>query len=74
MTLDERDELVRAQQQVIGILFEIVKRQQANSDLDTEYFEMITSNEIKQSRMDEIVAQKRHNSETINRLLKQLET
>ena len=42
MSETEKDELIDAQKQVIGILFEVIKRLQANSDLDEEYFEIVT--------------------------------
>ena len=72
--MDDRDDLVKAQQQIIGILFEIIKLQQANSDLDSEYFKIVTGSDVMQSRLDEIIKMKQSNSETIARLLEQLET
>jgi len=39
----EKDRLVEAQKQVIGILFEVIKRLQANNDLDEEYFQIVAS-------------------------------
>ena len=42
MSETEKDELIDAQKQVIGILFEVIKRLQTNNDLDEEYFQMIT--------------------------------
>ena len=41
---DDKDELIQAQKQVIGILFEIIKRLQSNNDLDEEYFQIVASN------------------------------
>jgi hypothetical protein len=41
MSETNKDELIAAQNQVIGILFEIIKRLQANNDLDEEYFQII---------------------------------
>ena len=38
----QKDELIEAQKQVIGILFEVIKRLQANNDLDEEYFQIIS--------------------------------
>ena len=38
---ENKDELIKAQNELIGILFEIIKRLQANNDLDTEYFQII---------------------------------
>ena len=37
MSEQSKDELIKAQNEVIGILFEIIKRLQANSDLDEGY-------------------------------------
>ena len=37
----DKDELIDAQKQVIGILFEVIKRLQENNDLDDEYFKII---------------------------------
>ena len=42
MSESSKDELIEAQKQVIGILFEVVKRLQANNDLDDEYFQIIS--------------------------------
>ena len=38
-----KDELIDAQKQIIGILFEVIKRLQANNDLDEEYFQIISN-------------------------------
>jgi len=35
-----KDELIKAQNEVIGILFEIIKRLQTNNDLDGEYLNL----------------------------------
>jgi len=42
MSETSKDELIEAQKQVIGILFEIIKRLQENNDLDEEYFQIIS--------------------------------
>jgi len=71
-----KDELIEAQKEVIGILFEIIKRLQANNDLDEEYFRLIANmkqNEINQKRLDEILHEKKENGDIVNRLLKKLE-
>lgn len=70
----EKDELIDAQKQVIGILFEVIKRLQANNDLDEEYFELITKKEKNESRLNEILDQRKENAKIVSRLLKQLET
>jgi hypothetical protein len=71
-----KDELIDAQKEVIGILFEIIKRLQANNDLDEEYFRLITNmkqKEINQKRLDEILHERNENGDIVNRLLKKLE-
>jgi hypothetical protein len=73
MSESEKDELIDAQKQVIGILFEVIKRLQANSDLDEEYFEIVTKKESNESRLNEILVQRKENSEIVGRLLEQLQ-
>jgi len=72
-----KDELIEAQKQVIGILFEVVKRLQANNDLDEEYFQIITvenkTNDNKK-RIKEILDERKENSMIVGRLLASLET
>ena len=67
-----KDELIEAQKQVIGILFEVVKRLQTNNDLDEEYFQIINE-KGKRGRMDEIQIEREENAKIIGRLLEQLE-
>ncbi|AJM92548.1 MULTISPECIES: hydrolase [Nitrosopumilus] len=74
MSESEKDELIEAQKQIIGILFEVIKRLQANSDLDEEYFELITKEKKDQSRLDEILKERQENAKIVGRLLEQLET
>ncbi|WP_428326941.1 hydrolase [Nitrosopumilus sp.] len=74
MSEAEKDELIDAQKQVIGILFEVIKRLQANSDLDEEYFEIITKEEKNEERLDEILTERKENAKIVGRLLEQLET
>ena len=74
---ENKDELIKAQNELIGILFEIIKRLQANNDLDTEYFQIIgkeirTENE--NIRLDEITKERTDNAEIVSRLLKQIES
>ena len=74
MSETEKDELIDAQKQVIGILFEVIKRLQANNDLDEEYFQML-SNEVKnEKRITEIQNERTENAKIVGRLLEQLET
>ncbi len=70
-----KDELIQAQNQVIGILFEIIKRLQSNSDLDEEYFHIIESKKsaTKKKRLEKILTERKENAKIVNRLLKQLE-
>ena len=74
---ENKDELIKAQNELIGILFEIIKRLQANNDLDTEYFQIIgkeirTENE--NTRLDEITKERTDNAEIVSRLLKEIES
>ena len=70
----EKDELIDAQKQVIGILFEVVKRLQANNDLDEEYFQIITNDTKNDIRIKEIMNERTENAKIVGRLLEQLET
>ena len=72
---EDKDELIQAQKQVIGILFEVIKRLQNNNDLDEEYFQIIASNKSssKKDRLDEILHERQENSKIASRLLSQLE-
>jgi len=64
------------QKQVIGILFEVIKRLQANNDLDEEYFQIIESGRSsdKKTRLDKILNERKENAKIATRLLTQLET
>ena len=71
---NEKDELIEAQKQVIGILFEVIKRLQANNDLDEEYFQIIASKKTHNTkRLDDILKERQENSKIASKLLKQLE-
>ena len=74
MSERSKDELIDAQKQIIGILFEVIKRLQANNDLDDEYFEIIKKDEKNETRIKEILGEKDENSKIVGRLLQQLET
>ncbi len=72
----DKDELIEAQKQVIGILFEVIKRLQANNDLDDEYFKIISvesksGKDLK--RIQDILKERTENSKIVGRLLQQLE-
>ena len=76
MSENSKDELIKAQQQVIGILFEVIKRLQANNDLDEEYFQIISivkktkQNEL---RLESILSERMENAKIVGRLLEKLE-
>ena len=74
MSETEKDELIDAQKQVIGILFEVIKRLQTNNDLDEEYFQMISDENKNTKRIDDILSERKENSKIVSRLLEQLET
>ena len=74
MSDNEKDELIDAQKQVIGILFEVIKRLQANNDLDEEYFQMISKDEKNDIRIKEIQDERTENAKIVGRLLEKLET
>lgn len=74
MSEPNKDELIEAQKQIIGILFEVVKRLQSNNDLDEEYFKIITQETKDESRLDEILKERTENAKIVSRLLEQLET
>jgi hypothetical protein len=76
MSEKSKDELIEAQKEVIGILFEIIKRFQANNELDEEYFQLISSKNKKdtdKNKLDEILQKREENGKIIARLLEKLE-
>ncbi|MFM8659697.1 MAG: hydrolase [Candidatus Nitrosotenuis sp.] len=77
MSSQKKDELIIAQNELIGILFEIVKRFQANQTLDDEYFNIVSSewqNDQSRKRLDEILTQREDNSKTIAKLLEKIQS
>ncbi len=74
MSEKSKEELIDAQKQVIGILFEVVKRLQANNDLDEEYFQIIAKDDKNETRLKEILNERTENAKIVGRLLEQLET
>jgi|TARA_B100000959_G_C14965145_1_gene617406 hypothetical protein len=74
MSESEKDQLIDAQKQVIGILFEVIKRLQTNNDLDEEYFEIIQKDDKNNKRIQDIINEREENSKIVGRLLEQLET
>ncbi len=76
MSERSKDELIKAQKEVIGILFEIIKRLQANNELDEEYFQLISNvkeRDINQKRLVEILKEREENGKIVTRLLEKLE-
>ena len=76
MSETSKDELIEAQKQVIGILFEVIKRLQANNDLDEEYFQIVSDDEKtkqNQGRLESILKERTENAEIVGRLLEKLE-
>ena len=74
MSERSKDELIDVQKQVIGILFEIIKRLQENNKLDEEYFKLITNDKKNETRIKEINNERTENAKIAGRLLEQLET
>jgi len=74
---ENQDELIKAQNELIGVLFEIIKRLQSNNDLDTEYFKIIGKDnrtENENLRLNEITKERKDNADVVSRLLKQIES
>jgi hypothetical protein len=74
MSESEKDQLIDAQKQVIGILFEVIKRLQTNNDLDEEYFKIMQKDNKNNKRIQNIINEREENSKIVGRLLEQLET
>ena len=73
MSEKSKDELIEAQKEVIGILFEVIKRLQENNNLDEEYFEIITNDSKNETRLQEISNERTVNAKIVGRLLEKLE-
>ncbi|KAF6247552.1 hydrolase [Nitrosopumilus sp. b3] len=73
MSERSKDDLIDAQKQVIGVLFEVIKRLQANNDLDEEYFKIISEDIKNETRLNEIINERTENAKIAGRLLEQLE-
>ncbi len=76
MSERSKDELIKAQKEVIGILFEIIKRFQANNELDEEYFQLISNvkkREVNKKRLEDISKKREENGKIVTRLLEKLE-
>ena len=78
LSADNKD-LVNAQNEVIGILFEVIKKLQKNIDLQDEGVQLIIKSkddnlDENRTRLNEITVERNKNSEVISRLLKKLDT
>ena len=76
MSENSKDELIKAQNEVIGILFEVIKRLQANNDLDEEYFQIVSKDKkTKQNkeRLGNILKERNENAKIVGRLLEKLD-
>jgi|TARA_B100001540_G_scaffold139585_1_gene124098 hypothetical protein len=74
---ESKDELIKAQNELIGVLFEIIKRLQSNNDLDMEYFQIIgkeSRSDKDESRLSEITNEREENAKIVSRLLRQIES
>jgi len=76
MSETSKDELIEAQKQVIGILFEVIKRLQANNDLDEEYFQIVSKDKKtkrNEERLENILKERNENAKIVGRLLEKLD-
>ena len=76
---DDKDGLIKAQNEVIGILFEVIKKLQKNIDLQDEGVHLIIKSkddslEDNRIRLDEITEERNKNSEIVGRLLKKIDS
>lgn len=76
---EDNNNLVNAQNEVIGVLFEVIKRLQKNIDLQDEGVQLIIKSKDEnldenRTRLNEITTERNKNSEVISRLLKQLDS
>jgi len=77
--MEDKNELIKAQNEVIGILFEVIKKLQENIDLQEEGVQLIIKSkddnlEEGKIRLDEITEERNKNSDIISRLLKKLDS
>ena len=72
---EEKDELIKAQNEVIGLLFEIIKRFQSNNDLTDEYLKLSIKEKVESDneRLKTITKERDENAKIIARLLEKLE-
>ena len=77
--MEDKDELIKAQNEVIGILFEVIKKLQENIDLQEEGVQLIIKSkddnlEENKVRLNKIAKERNSNSDIISRLLKKLDS
>ena len=77
--MEDKDELIKAQNEVIGILFEVIKKLQENIDLQEQGVQLIIKSkddnlEENKVRLDKITKERNSNSDIISRLLKKLDS
>ena len=72
---EEKDELIKAQNEVIGVQFEIIKRFQSNNDLTDEYLKLSIKEKVESDneRLKTITKERDENAKIIARLLEKLE-
>jgi hypothetical protein len=73
----DKDEMIRAQNELIGVLFEIIKRLQANNTLDEEYFQIVSGEsqrDVDKKRLGKILEERQENSKVVAKLLEKLQT
>jgi hypothetical protein len=69
--------MIRAQNELIGVLFEIIKRLQANNTLDEEYFQIVSGEQqrdVDKKRLGKILEERQENSKVVAKLLEKLQT
>tara|TARA_Y100000590_G_scaffold345454_1_gene395197 strand:- start:375 stop:599 length:225 start_codon:yes stop_codon:yes gene_type:complete len=71
---EDKDGLIKAQNELIGILFEIIKRLQTNNDLDNEYFQILQTENHDENRLNEIINEKEENGKIVSKLLEKIES
>ena len=73
---EEKDELIKAQNEVKGVLFEIIKRFQTNNDMTDEYLKLSIKEKVESDneRLEAITKERDENANIIARLLEKLET
>ena len=72
---EEKDELIKAQNEVIGVLFEIIKLFQSSNDLTDEYLKLSIKEKVESDneRLKTITKERDENAKIIARLLEKLE-